>query len=243
MNRMLLILILVLFLPARSAQSTEFQADVPLELREQVVLDLKRLDSLEYSRVTPFFERLFFWNQSNASRSHNEATSLLNWFEERIRTIGMVHDRHVSETVTHLVDIREPSVMRIAPLYFADERPQIVRIGLLLHEARHSEAEGSHYPHASCPSPFVDSEGKDVRGLWSGLKMERRGACDSRWDGSYGLTAIFLANVSLYCANCSDEDRSQAKIYAEHFAQRVVGFAPRTALWNDLQLDEHGRLP
>jgi len=69
----------------------------------------------------------------------------------------------------------------------------IQRLGILFHEARHSEGSRDNpgLPHVRCPS------GKGIPGEW---------ACDQGYSGAYGVESLFLKGAIESCSTCTNAE-------------------------------------
>ena len=114
--------------------------------------------------------------------------------------------------------------------------PQIIRLQVLFHEARHTEYENGNWSHATCPIPFLDENGNDVRGYYSKMKLEGLDACDETEYGSYGSATILLKNISLKCTNCSEKTRLDAGIIADDNLNRMIDAGARERMVEDIFL-------
>lgn len=111
--------------------------------------------------------------------------------------------------------------MWLTPNFVKFNMPQIARIMVIYHEARHTEAENGHWSHDYCPTPFLDENGQDIKGMYSGMKLEGEPACDSTYKGSYGSSTIMLKNIAKYCTNCSDKLKMDADIIVADQLNRI----------------------
>lgn len=111
--------------------------------------------------------------------------------------------------------------------------PQIARLMILFHEARHAEPNHQNWSHTRCPTPFLDEQGHERVSIWSGGKLSGEDACDDTAFGSYGTSSILLQNISRYCSNCSDKTKMDAAVYALDQAQRLSIPETKKALLSD----------
>jgi hypothetical protein len=111
--------------------------------------------------------------------------------------------------------------------------PQIARLMILFHEARHAEPDHQNWSHARCPIPFLDEQGHEKVSIWSGGKLSGEEACDDTAFGSYGTSSILLHNISRYCSNCSDKMKMDADVYALDQAERLSTPEAKKALLSD----------
>ena len=105
---------------------------------------------------------------------------------------------------------------------------------VVFHEARHTETMNGNWPHATCPTPFLDAEGKDKRSIWTGATLAGEPACDRTPLGSYGSSTIMLKNIQKYCDNCSDKVKMDAGLYADDQFGRIISDSARRQMQDDL---------
>ena len=129
-----------------------------------------------------------------------------------------------------------PTWMYFTSAYLTFSMPQIMRVSILLHEARHEEIPNRNWPHATCPTPFRDERGNDIVGFYSKDPLQGTQSCDSTPIGSYGTQLIFLANIAKSCTNCTDKVRADARFLLQDQLGRILGTANKNALRQDLGL-------
>jgi hypothetical protein len=105
---------------------------------------------------------------------------------------------------------------------------------VVFHESRHTEDANDNWPHATCPTPFLDSHGKDMTSIWTGATLAGEPACDVTPLGSYGSSTIMLKNVQKFCSNCTDKVKMDAGIYADDQMGRITGADAKTQMLKDL---------
>jgi hypothetical protein len=111
--------------------------------------------------------------------------------------------------------------------------PQVARMMVIFHEARHTEAAHNFWSHDYCPTPFLDENGNDIKGLYSGAKLEGQPACDSTPYGSYGSSTIMLKNMAKYCTNCSEKTKMDAELIVADQINRIDKPAVKQAMKAD----------
>jgi hypothetical protein len=84
--------------------------------------------------------------------------------------------------------------------------------------------------------PFLDSDGKDMRSIWTGALLQGEPACDITPFGSYGSQTILLENISLNCTNCNSKVKSDAKLYGDDQLNRITDPASKTQMQTDFAL-------
>lgn len=95
-----------------------------------------------------------------------------------------------------------------------DEANRIFRLGVLFHEARHSDGSGrsAAFLHAICPA---------------GHMLEGRAACDLAPNGPYGLEADLLSLYISRCASCTEAQLEMLRLQALDDRNRVLESVPR----------------
>lgn len=103
------------------------------------------------------------------------------------------------------------------------ELPQILRVAVLMHEARHSESAHTFWKHIACPSPYLDEDGKEMKSAMdndASLSGQVQ-ACDADSKGSYGISALLLKNIAENCENCDSDLKNQAKALYLDIRKRI----------------------
>ena len=90
----------------------------------------------------------------------------------------------------------------------------ILRISILVHEARHSDGRGDNatFSHVSC------SDGSEQ----STLKFLVGRNCDNALNGSYGLQAAFLDYAILACHSCNAGEKSRLSWYLDKMKEKII---------------------
>lgn len=207
-----LIAILFVSVAATSAfAALKFDSDVPKNIQTQMVEDLNFMYQVTGSAQTPFHKEIFTSLDGKAYQT---------FFETRIFSVG-VDSCGGGAAVACVQPFFDPNKMWLTSNFINFSHPQVARVMVVYHEARHSETKNGNWMHASCPRPFLDANGKDMVSIWTGAKLEGQAACDSRYQGSYGSSTIMLKNISKFCSNCNDKVKMDADIYAMDQLNRV----------------------
>lgn len=196
---------------ARANISDKFAADLEA--------DLKALSKISGKQVSKLNYEVF-----KSSESLN-GEDYLKYFLERVDHIRLSPDQS-SDAVASYND--QTMTMYIGKNYL--KAPAVARMTTLIHEAAHW---GDMRGHAYCPTPFLDENGKDRVSEFSGVKLEGKPACAERFADAYVTEFIFLKNVYMYCLNCTDKMKSQAKFYADKVLIRVVDLKIQEVLAKD----------
>ncbi|MBS1962338.1 MAG: hypothetical protein JST04_08995 [Bdellovibrionales bacterium] len=207
---------------ARAAFPLEYDAKVPAATRAQLEGDLARFFSMRGSKPTPLFRKTF---------GAFDGRSTSAWFFDRVGSVGV--NLCTNEAAVACVLSAWNGWIFLSPNYTKFSHPPIARLMVLFHEARHNETEERNWPHAKCPTPFLDELGRPVRSIWTGEPLAGDLACDLEVGGSYGIATILLLNVAYRCDNCTAEERRDAEIYGLDQLRRITWEPARTAIMKD----------
>ncbi|HOX23364.1 MAG TPA: hypothetical protein PLL10_07865, partial [Elusimicrobiales bacterium] len=122
-------------------------------------------------------------------------------------------------TVAYVENMVDPSTIWLLKPYAEPDSPMMFRLGVMIHEARHSEGGG--WPHVNCP---IGSKPSTLVG---------KPACDTTPYGAYGVGGIFLKNVALHCTNCTDKVREDAALYGNKQLSRIISLKGKQQLRED----------
>ncbi|PIR19043.1 MAG: hypothetical protein COV48_04210, partial [Elusimicrobia bacterium CG11_big_fil_rev_8_21_14_0_20_64_6] len=203
-----------------------FDADVPADIQAQMRADLAFIKGISGDRSTPL-HRTIFGSVNGADYT--------KFFETRVSAIGM-NGCGNGNAVACVIPFRDPSKMWLTKNFIRFSHPQISRMMVVFHEARHTESKNWNWSHATCPRPFLDSNGKDMQSIWTGAKLAGEPACDETPLGSYGSSTIMLKNIALFCSNCTDKVKMDAGLYADDQMGRIIDADARQQMKDDLKL-------
>ncbi len=188
-----------------------FDQAVAPELKKQILDDFQFVQNIRGSSTSALHQKVF---------GAVDGQNYFKWFNQRVFSVGV--DDCGSPTAVACVIIMYPNKIWMSPNYTKFSHPQIARLSVIYHEARHTEEENGNWSHANCPIPFRDARGRDVRSIWTGAVLEGRPACDVTAFGSYGSATIFLKNISKNCSNCSDKVKADADLYGTDQLNRIT---------------------
>lgn len=198
-------ILISVFLPYKSLALT-IDANIPLEVRHLLLNDLEFLKTIKGDGATHLNELVFGNGQMNGQAYYR-------FFSERVKAIGYDNSTQKRGVAYSAVFEGRRSKLWITKAYTSEKYPRILRLSILMHEARHCEEDSSWF-HSKCPNPFLDEKGHDVV-TYSGKPLAGKEVlCDADEHGSYGVQVIFLKNVEKYCTNCSSDEEKQAGIWA-----------------------------
>ena len=222
----ILTLNLLLAEAAKAESNLTFDSAMPAALRTQIEGDLGFLKSITGSGATPLHQQ-FFGQGAIAGAGYME------FFSARIT--GFRVDMHPADKLAVAYNRHGVSKLFITPNFIKNDIPQVMRITVFLHEARHSEKNHGYWSHAHCPSPYLDSNGEVVRSILTGIDISGAPACDTTAFGAYGIQAIALKNIQVFCTNCSAKVKMDAGIYGDnHIDSRIIDPAAKKTLLSDV---------
>ena len=198
-----------------SAFSYQFDSDVPQSTRDQITTDMAFLQTIQGSAATPLHKQIF---------GNVDGNLYVKFFESRVTDVGL-DDCGDGKAVACVIPWYGSSKIWLTPNYTKFSHPQIAKMMVVFHEARHTESQNGNWSHATCPTPFVDANGKEIKSIWTGSTLAGEAACDSTALGSYGSSTIMLKNIQLNCTNCTDKVKMDAGLYADDQYKRLVGQA------------------
>jgi hypothetical protein len=196
---------------AQSFAALQFDPNVQPELKNQILDDFAFIKSIRSLNASPLHRQVF---------GDVDGTNYFSWFNLRVFQVGL--DSCGSPSAVACVIVMYPNKIWMTQNYTRFSHPQIARLSVIYHEARHTETDHGNWSHANCPIPFKDSQGRDVRSIWTGTQLEGHPACDQTAYGSYGSATIFLKNVAKYCSNCSEKVKADADLYGTDQLERII---------------------
>src|SRR3989338_7923129 len=138
-----------------------FDPDVPAEIQAQIRQDLSFIAGILAQTASPLHREIF---------GPVNGPAYIQFFENRITAIGM-HDCGGGNAVACVIPFIDPSKMWLTDNFSRFSHPQIARMMIVFHEARHTEMENGNWMHATCPSPFRDKNGKEIKSIWTGAPL------------------------------------------------------------------------
>jgi hypothetical protein len=203
----------------------QFDSNVTPELKAQVMNDIQFMTSVQGSGATAM-HRFVFGAVSGSTYAQ--------WLGTRIFSLGLNNCGMGNAVACVYPTIANK--MFITPNYIKFDHPQIARLSVIYHEARHTENAHNNWPHATCPTPFKNAQGGDMRSIWTNAMLQGEPACDITPYGSYGSQTILLQNIALNCSNCSSKVKSDANLFAADQLGRIIDPRSHAAMKQDLSL-------
>ena len=188
-----------------------FDSDVPSDIQTQMVADLAFVAQIQGGAGSGLHQQIF---------GNVEGATYQKFFETRVNAIGL--DDCGNPKAVACVNTFQPDKMWLTPNFIKFNHPQIARMMVVYHESRHTEVQNGNWPHATCPTPFVDASGAEITSIWTGATLAGEAACDETPFGSYGSSMIMQKNIQKFCTNCTDKVKMDAGIYADDQFKRII---------------------
>jgi hypothetical protein len=188
-----------------------FDSNVPAALKAQMLEDLKFMGSINSQFATQLHQKIF----GNVS-----GEAYLKFFNQRVFSVG-VDDCGSPNAVACVMPMYGNKIW-MTKNYTQFSHPQIARLSVVYHEARHTERDNGNWSHATCPTPFRNAQGQDIKSIWTGATLAGEPACDVTPFGSYGSQTILLRNIAMNCTSCSEKIKADSNLYALDQLQRIV---------------------
>lgn len=203
-----------------------FSSSVPKDVVDETMADFKFVQEIKGTDGTPIYRKIF--------GSAVDGANLNTFFSDRIASFDMDNCGGGTAVAACVQPMINSHVMWLTQNYVTFKIPQIYRISIIFHESRHTEDDHGNWEHADCPTPYLDDTGANVRGIISGTLLEGKPACDTTAYGAYGLEAVLLKNVEMYCSNCSEKMKLDGKLFGEDTFKRIIDKKASAALRKDL---------
>ena len=202
-----------------------FDKDVPADIQKQMVADLAFIKGITGETATPLHMKIF---------GKVDGADYTKFFETRVSAIGM-NSCGGGNAVACVIPFRDPSKMWLTQNFIRFSHPQVSRMMVVFHESRHTETQNGNWSHATCPTPFLDENGKDMKSIWTGAMLAGEPACDETPLGSYGSSTIMLKNISKSCTNCTDKVKMDAGLYADDQMGRIIDADAKRQMLEDFK--------
>jgi len=206
-----------------SGKGFTFDSDVPADIQAQMLADLKFVGTIQGGAGTPLHRQIF---------GAVDGATYTKFFNSRVASVGM-NDCGDANAVACVIPFEDASKMWLTQNYIKCSHPQIARLMVVFHESRHTETQNDNWPHANCPTPFLDADGKDMKSIWTGASLAGEPACDVTPFGSYGSSTIMLKNVQKFCTNCTDKVKMDAGLYADDQLGRITDDGAKKQMQDD----------
>lgn len=200
-----------------------FDSDVPPAIQKQMLADLEFIKGIKGASATPLHAKIF---------GAVDGTGYYQFFDSRVTGIGL-NSCGGGNAVACVIPFMDPSKMWLTNNFIKFSHPQVARMMVVFHESRHTESQNGNWPHANCPDPFRDAQGKDMKSIWTGASLAGEPACDETPLGSYGSSTIMLKNISKSCSNCTDKVKMDAGLYADDQLGRIIDEGAKKDMQDD----------
>lgn len=201
-----------------------FDSNVPKDIQLQMSQDLTFMTTLQGSQASALHQQIF---------GPVSGATYQTFFESRVKAIGM-NGCGNANAVACVIPFLGPNKMYITQNYIKFSHPQVARMLVVYHEARHTETNHGNWSHATCPTPFLDEKGNPMKSIWTGASLAGEPACDITPLGSYGSSSILVKNISKFCTNCSQKVQMDAGIYGDDQVQRITDAQAKEDIRKDL---------
>jgi hypothetical protein len=205
-----------------ASAALKFDSDIAPALKTQMLADLAFMDAIQGNAGTPLHQKIF---------GAVDGKVYQQWFTSRVFSVGAQDCGNPSAVAC--VDPMYANKMWVTPNYTQFDHPQIARLSVIYHESRHTEAQNNNWPHATCPTPFLDTSGQDMRSIWTGALLQGEPACDITPFGSYGSQTILLENIAMNCSNCTSKVQADAKLFGDDQLNRITDPGSKTQMQSD----------
>ncbi len=213
----------ILLFATLQAHGVSFDPDVPEAIQAQMSADLLVMNQMKGSSQTPFHKEIY---------GTLDGSNYQKFFESHITSVGL-DACGGGPAVACVQPFFDPNKMWLTENFIKFSHPQVARLMVVYHEARHSESDKGNWGHDTCPTPFLDENGHNMTSIWTGSSLAGQAACDSTYLGSYGSSTVLLKNISKFCSNCADKVKMDANIYATDQLGRIDRPAVKKAMLAD----------
>jgi len=222
---MKVVVILALFMLFSSMSGAfTFDNNVPDPIKTQMLADLDFMKTLQGQGASPLHQQIY---------GQIDGAAYGHFFDSRVTAVGM-SSCGSPNAVACVIPMVSTSKMWLTQNFIKFSHPQVARMMVVYHEARHTERQNGFWSHATCPTPFLDPQGKEIKSIWTKAALAGEPACDVTPLGSYGSSTIMLKNISRLCKNCTDKVKEDAGIYADDQFKRVIDPKAKQAMLNDI---------
>lgn len=190
-----------------------FDSNVPAAVQQQVQTDMAFINGIQGTTASGLHAQIF--------GPTVDGPTYTNFFNTRVTQVGM-NSCGDANAVACVIPFFNSSKIWFTQNYIKYDHPQIAKMMVVFHESRHTENANDNWAHATCPTPFLDANGQDMKSIWTGAPLAGEPACDVTPFGSYGSSMIMLKNIQKFCTNCTDKVKADAGIFADDQFHRVI---------------------
>lgn len=207
------------------AQAFTFDKEVPQAVRDQITQDLQFMGQMQGETASALHGQIFGGKIDGAA--------YVNFFDTRVKAVGM-NGCGNGNAVACVIPFFDSSKIWLTQNYIKFSHPQVAKMMVVFHEARHTERKNGNWGHATCPTPFLDADGSEMKSIWTGATLAGEPACDVTPMGSYGSSSIMLKNIQKFCTNCTEKVRQDAGMYADDQFKRITDASAKEAMKKDV---------
>ena len=207
-----------------AAMALTFDSNVPKDIVSQMKDDLSFVQTIQSKQQTALHKQIF---------GSVDGKAYQQFFETRVKSVGLSGCGNGSAVAC--VQPLFANKMWITQNYIKFSHPQIARLMVIFHEARHTERANGNWAHANCPKPFLDENGQNKVSVWTGAPLAGEPACDVTPMGSYGSSTIMLKNIALNCDNCSEKVKMDADLYGTDQLGRISDASAKQKMIDDFK--------
>ena len=200
--------------------SRDVPGDAVLKLRS----DLDYAKSLKAIKVSPLHEKIF----------GPMGIGYLQFLDKNLEFIAW-YAGSVPKGVGGFVKAAEKNkkTFYLTSEFLNYDLPPLYRIGLYLHESRHTEVTDPG--HRLCPDNYKDENGEDIVTHFGRVVLSGKPGCDVGYSNAYGITVTYYLNILHNCENCSEKVKMDAEIFAEDSLNRLPLQQDKKALLDDIK--------
>ncbi|MEK6706219.1 MAG: hypothetical protein AABZ06_10555 [Bdellovibrionota bacterium] len=223
-NHKIILGILLLLAAPFAAHAITFDTDVPKETKVQLMQDLDFVSYIFGNEASALHKQIF---------GDFSGKVYSDFFTSRVLRVGM-NSCGNGKAVACVIPFFDSSKMWLTQNYIKFSHPQIARLMIVFHESRHTESMNGFYTHATCPDPFLDADGNEIKSIWTGSSLSGEPACDNTPFGSYGSSLIMLKNIQKFCQNCTEKVKLDAGFYGDDQFKRIINPGAVDSIKKDL---------
>ncbi len=205
-----------------------FDSNVPKEIQQQITQDLDAIKTIGGEKSSPLHQKIF---------GKVDGPAYVQFFESRVKGVGM-NSCGGGNAVACVIPFFDSTKIWLTKNYTQFSHPTIAKMMVVFHEARHTERQNGNWGHATCPTPFLDADGSEMKSIWTGASLAGQPACDVTPLGSYGSSTIMLKNIEKFCTNCTEKMRMDAGIYSADQLKRVTDAKAKAEMIQDFASTE-----
>ena len=178
------------------------------------------LSAIQRAKIQKFLVNLGSYRGGSGSPLHQQTFSggvdgrvYLEFLQKRIKIFGYDanHKKCSRGSVACAITSPEGRIW-LTEDFFDPNEPWVYKQMIILHEARHLEAERGYWLHSICPVNLGSAYRNDDYSRFPSPAGTQ--SCDDGVQGGYGTMVTFAENLSKYCTNCSTDTKIEAAFWA-----------------------------